>query len=167
MLNLGEVMNIKEIAANVEQNFSKVYVPFQDFQQSAEHQKYWNQCMQAVTDGELLSHIVFCNDLFAIPPVKTFLLYYREDFIALTGRPNAALDVFVKKSIGAFWGMVFKYALGYGGQKSVSVSMNDFFMLRTATYFFHPTAIVKIDQLQPDAQLAGIRPRSVLGRKGT
>ncbi|MDR1629136.1 MAG: hypothetical protein LBS36_02845 [Oscillospiraceae bacterium] len=160
-------MNITEIAAAIEQNFSKVYIPFQEFQQNAEYEKYWSKCMEAVNDRELLSHIIFCNDLFAIPPVKTFLMYYKEDFVSLTGRHDAALDVFVKKSIGAFWGMVFKYALGYEGQKSVSVSMNDFFMLRTATCFYHPAAKIQINERTEPAPPPAPRPKSVLGRKGT
>ena len=70
-----------------------------------------------------------------IPPVKTFLTYYKDDFILLTGKNNAELPLFVKKSIGAFWGMVFKFGLEYNGQKSVSVSMNEYFKVKTATYF--------------------------------
>lgn len=31
--------------------------------------------------------------------------------------------------------MVFKFGLHYKGQKSVSVSMNEYFRVRTATYF--------------------------------
>lgn len=128
-------MNTKNIAAEVEANFPSTYVHFKDFQQNESYRKYWNKCMDAVRDKELLSHIVFCNDVFSIPPVKTFLTYYREDFIAMTGSENAQLDLFVKKSIGAFWGMVFKFVLGYQNQKSVSVSMHDYFMVKTATYF--------------------------------
>ena len=128
-------MKTENIAARVEENFSCTYVPFKEFQQNQLYSCYWNQCMEAVRDPELLSHIVFCNDVFAIPPIKTFLTYYREDFIKLTGRDDALLDPFVKKSIGAFWGMVFKFALGYQGQKSVSVSMYDYFGIKSATCF--------------------------------
>ncbi len=120
------------------------YKHFKDFQLAPEYRPYWDKCMEAVSDRELLSHIVFCNDLFQIPPVKTFLSYYRDDFIALTGEPNAVLPLFVKKSIGAFWGMVFKFALGYTGQENVSVSLNRYFMVRTATYFKAPAEPVKL-----------------------
>ena len=111
----------------LEENFSEVYTHFKEFQQNEEYSPYWNKCMEAICDKQLLSHIVFCNDVFSIPPVKTFLMYYKNDFIILTGKSNAELPVFVKKSIGAFWGMVFKFGLKYKGQKSVSVSMNDYF----------------------------------------
>lgn len=72
---------------------------------------------EAVRDRELFSHIIFCNDLLRIPPIKTFLLYYEQDLIRITGREDAALELFAKKAIGAFWGMVFKFALGYQDQE--------------------------------------------------
>lgn len=119
----------------IEKNFAATYTHFKEFQENPEYKPYWNKCMEAICDQELLSHIVFCNDVFGIPPVKTFLSYYKNDFILLTGKANAELPIFVKKSIGAFWGMVFKFGLNYIGQKSVSVSMNEYFMVKTATYF--------------------------------
>lgn len=128
-----------DIADKVENEFSDYYPHFKEFQKSHEYAMYWDKCVSAVRDCELLSHIVFCNDIFCIPPVKTFLTYYKDDFIKLTGDEKAVLDVYVKKSIGAFWGMVFKFALGYKGQKSVSVSMYDYFIVKTATYFIKNT----------------------------
>ncbi len=135
-----------EITQIVETHFADHdrYKHFKDFQLAPEYRPYWDKCMEAAGDRELLSHIIFCNDLFQIPPVKTFLTYYREDFIALTGEPNAVLPLFVKKSIGAFWGMVFKFALGYTGQENVSVSLNRYFMVRTATYFKDPAEPVEL-----------------------
>ena len=120
----------------IEENFSAVYTHFKEFQEKEIYAPYWNKCIEAICDEQLLSHIVFCNDVFCIPPVKTFLTYYKDDFILMTGRNDAELPLFVKKSIGAFWGMVFKFALGYNGQKSVSVSMYKYFKVKTATYFF-------------------------------
>jgi len=119
----------------IEKNFSEIYAHFKEFQENQEYEKYWNKCIEAVSDEQLLSHIIFCNDIFCIPPVKTFLTYFKDDFVVLTGKSNAELPLFVKKSIGAFWGMVFKFGLKYGGQKSVSVSMNEYFKVKTATYF--------------------------------
>ena len=119
----------------IEENFSEVYTHFREFQQNEEYVLYWDKCIEAICDKQLLSHIVFCNDVFSIPPVKTFLTYYKDDFIVLTGKSDAELPLFVKKSIGAFWGMVFKFGLKYKGQKSVSISMNDYFKVKTATYF--------------------------------
>ncbi len=45
------------------------------------------------------------------------------------------MPVFVKKSIGSFWNMVFKFGLHYKWQRIVSVSMKEYFKVRTATYF--------------------------------
>lgn len=126
---------MKDIKQIIETDFSSVYTHFKEFQQNGIYRPYWDKCMEAVSDKELLSHIVFCNGLFGIPPVKTFLLYYKKDFIELTSDPKAELPLFIKKSIGAFWGMVFKVALGYTSQKSVSVSMYDYFVVKTATCF--------------------------------
>jgi hypothetical protein len=138
-------MTTQDIANKVESEFSKVYTHFQEFQQNTDYRKYWDKCIEAVMDRELLSHIIFCNDLFSIPPVKTFLMYYRDDFILITGKSNAELDVYIKKSIGAFWGMVFKFALGYQDQKSVSVSMYDYFIVKTASCFSNPKTKIYLE----------------------
>jgi len=138
-------MITQNIANKVESEFSKIYTHFQDFQRNIDYKEYWNKCMEAVMNRDLLSHIIFCNDLFSIPPVKTFLMYYRDNFILITGKSNAELDVYTKKSIGAFWGMVFKYVLGYQEQKSVSVSMNDYFIVKTASCFSNPKERIKLE----------------------
>ena len=129
----------------VEQGFSLRYRHFKEFQEDPAYRPYWNKCMEAVKDRELFSHIIFCNDLLHIPPVKTFLLYYEQDLIRITGREDAALEPFVKKSIGAFWGMVFKFVLGYRDQESVSISLNQRFFVRTATCFQNPVQSVKLE----------------------
>ena len=137
---MTELISIDEIVEKVESEFSYYYKMFKGFQQNIEYAAYWHQCMAALEatleDGtKLLSHIEFCNNLYNIPPIKTFLTYYKNEFIVLTGNEKAVLDVYIKKSIGAFWGFVFKVALKYEGQKSVSVSMFDYFNVKTATYF--------------------------------
>jgi len=130
-----KVIKVQDIAKQVVDDFAGIYTHFKEFQQNQEYRPYWDKCMEALGDRDLLVNIIFCNDIFAIPPVKTFLTYYRDDFILLTGKKNAQLDTFVKRGIGAFWGMVFKFVLGYMGQKSVSVSMNEYFLVRTATVY--------------------------------
>ena len=133
------------ISDQVERHFADYYHHFKEFQISPTYRPYWDKCMEAVQDRELLSHIMFCNDLFHIPPVKTFLLYYEQDFISITGREDAALEPFVKKAIGAFWGMVFKFVLGYREQESVSISLNQRFFVRTATCFQNPAQPVRLE----------------------
>jgi hypothetical protein len=132
------------VQQKMEEEFSVVYYPFKDFQHNLENKPYWDKCMEAAMDMKLLGHIKFCNDLFKIPPVKTFLLFYQNDFIKITGHDNALLTPQQKKSIGAFWGMMFKYVLGYQEQKNVSVSMNQYFMVKTATFYSHPKEPINI-----------------------
>ncbi|MDR1687074.1 MAG: hypothetical protein LBS21_00490 [Clostridiales bacterium] len=126
---------LNNIAAKVENEFEDYYTNFKEFRQNPAYAMYWNKCLSALRDTELFSHIIFCNDLFGIPPVKTFLTFYKDDFVTMTGDEKAMLDVYVKKSIGAVWGMTFKFALGYTEQKSVSVSMNDYFGVKTASAY--------------------------------
>ena len=139
-------MKISNVMAKTEHEFSERYTHFREFQEDKRYRVYWNKCMEAISDKTLLSHIIFCNDLFGIPPIKTFLLYYRNDFVAITGKENAELDMYVKKSMGAFWGMVFKFVLGYRNQKSVSVSMYDYFIVKTATFFFDAPAKIDLEE---------------------
>jgi hypothetical protein len=128
-------MNTNKIADQVIQGFSEKYTHFKEFQHSPTYSPYWEKCLESVRDRDFLLCVIFCNDTFEIPPVKTFLTYYRNDFILITGDTHARLDTFVKRGIGAFWGMVFKFVLGYTGQKSVSVSMNEYFFVKTATVY--------------------------------
>lgn len=130
-------MTNQEIANLVTERFSDQnhYKQFREFQYGERYRPYWELCMRALLDEELLGHIIFCNDLHHIPPVKSFLLYYRQELREITGREDAMLEVFVKKAMGAFWGMVFKFGLGYQTQESVSISLNREFMVRTASCF--------------------------------
>lgn len=128
-------MTTTDIAQQVTDDFSVTYSHFKEFQENPEYRGYWDKCLEAVEDKDLLKNIIFCNDVFSIPPVKTFLTYYYKDFIRLTEDEHAKLDTYIKRSIGAFWGMVFKFVLGYTEQKSVSVSMNEYFEVRTASVY--------------------------------
>jgi len=56
----------------IEDNFSEVYTHFKEFQENKEYKPYWNKCMEAVCDEQLLSHIVFCNDTFAFLQLRLF-----------------------------------------------------------------------------------------------
>jgi hypothetical protein len=128
-------LKTKKIANQVVRDFSDIYTHFKEFQQNDEYRRYWNKCLESVRDRDFLICAIFCNDVFGIPPVKTFLANCRDEFILLTGDKHARLDIFVKRGIGAFWAMVFKVVLGYTEQKSVSVSMNDYFFVKTATVY--------------------------------
>ena len=128
-------MKTDQVVQKVTDGFGDTYTQFREFQQNPEYRSYWEKCVESISNRDFLLCVVFCNDTFGIPPVKTFLTHYREDFIKLTNDEYARLDAFLKRSIGAFWGMVFKFVFGYTEQKSVSVTMNDYFMIKTASVY--------------------------------
>ena len=128
-------LSSKEILAQLETGFLKMYANFSPFYHDEKNSPLKNLCLDAASDTELLSHIVFCNDVFKIPPVKTFLEVRKEDLVKITGNENAFLSDFQKRAIGAFWGFVFKGILGYKSSKNVTVSLNKMFRVSTASYF--------------------------------
>lgn len=136
------IITVDEIVQRTTTEFASQYPHFKEFQSDETYFSYWKLCVHALQDRDLLGHIIFCNDLFGIPPVKTFLCYYAKELTEITGRQDARLDDFVKKSIGALWGFVFKYIFEYSGQKSVSVSLNKMFMLKTGTYYTAPQKVL-------------------------
>ena len=119
-----QVFSTAEITKRIEAEFTQKYKAFSNFPQSG---KVWDECLAAVQDAKLMNNLVFCNDVLQIPPVKVFLLAN-----ATIGGQLADEE---KKSIGAFWGFVFKFVFGYKNQKSVSVRVADN-NLKSATYFF-------------------------------
>ena len=80
--------------------------------------------------------MILCNDLNGIPPVKSFLLYHKDHVAHLTFNKNCILDVYTRRSIGAFFGMLFQYVIGYNQNKtkSIKVTMRDY-NLSTASIF--------------------------------
>ena len=119
-----QVFSTAEITKRIEAEFTQKYKAFSNFPQSG---KVWDECLAAVQDAKLMNNLVFCNDVLQIPPVKVFLLANATIGGQLTDEE--------KKSIGAFWGFVFKFVFGYKNQKSVSVRVADN-NLKSATYFF-------------------------------
>ena len=119
-----QVFSTAEITKRIEAEFTQKYKAFSNFPQSG---KVWDECLAAVQDAKLMNNLVFCNDVLQIPPVKVFLLANTTIGGQLTDEE--------KKSIGAFWGFVFKFVFGYKNQKSVSVRVVDN-NLKSATYFF-------------------------------
>ena len=119
-----QVFSTAEITKRIEAEFTQKYKAFSNFPQSG---KVWDECLAAVQDAKLMNNLVFCNDVLQIPPVKVFLLANTTIGGQLTDEE--------KKSIGAFWGFVFKFVFGYKNQKSVSVRVADN-NLKSATYFF-------------------------------
>ena len=120
--------SIAAIENSLNSGFRKKYKAFVNFVGS----ECWSRCLDAVRDETLLRHIVFCNDVLDNPPAHTFL----------RAKPIVRdLGEFEKRAIGAFWGFVFKFALGYRNQKSVTARVNT---IRTATYFYDIAESVEI-----------------------
>ena len=119
-----------KILQEIDERFPKTYKAFGQFVDSGE---LWDACIATVQDAKLLGHIIFCNDIHQIPPVHTFLRANR------TIRRD--LSETEKRSVGAFWGFVFKFVFGYRNQKSVTARVNT---VRTASYFFDAPEEIEI-----------------------
>lgn len=121
----------KQIEEKLYKEFSSTYKAFGGFIDS----EYWNLCLSAVKDEELLGHMIFCNDMLNLPPAHVFLRIKK-----IPGK----LTETEKRSIGAFWGFVFRFVFGYPHQQSVTIilskqereELKDTATVRTATYFF-------------------------------
>lgn len=119
-----------EIQREIDDRFSNIYKAFGAFVDSGQ---LWDACIATVQDVKLLGHIIFCNDIHQIPPVHTFLRANRTI--------RQELSEMEKRSVGAFWGFVFKFVFGYRGQKSVTARVNT---VKTASYFFDPPEEVEV-----------------------
>ena len=120
--------NIKKA---IHEDFSKKYKAFGNFINSGE---IWDLCIDALDDTKLINNIIFCNDVHNIPPVNTFLK-------ARGAAEIRDLIELEKRSIGAFWGFVFKFVFGYRHQKSVAARVNT---VKTATYFYDATCKIEV-----------------------
>jgi hypothetical protein len=118
-------VSTSEIKERLYSDFASIYRAFGGFVDSG---RLWDLCLAAVGDETLMGNIIFCNDIHQIPPVHTFLKVV-DSFISWE------LTDMEKRSLGAFWGFVFKHVLGYRRQKSVTARINT---VQTATYFFDP-----------------------------
>ncbi len=128
-------MTAKGITNYLNDNFSTEYPQFHSFKENPEYLPYWNLCLKAISDEFTLNGIIFTNDILNIPPLKVFLVKYKQELVEITNDPYAKLPIFIKRSLGAFWAMVFKSCLNYTNQCVVKISMNFFFTIRTATYY--------------------------------
>ena len=124
-----------EIKTAVYGDFARIYKAFGDFVDSGE---IWDLCMGAISDTALMNNIIFCNDIHQIPPVNTFL--------KARGDKMKDLTELEKRSIGAFWGFVFKFVFGYQNQKSVAARVNT---VKTATYFFDSAERIEVFANKP------------------
>lgn len=118
---MSTVVTTAQIQQSIRADFARKYRRFAAFVGSGD---LWDSLMEVVGDPKLLGHYQFCNDVMGIPPVRVHLKVCR-------GRIGQ-LDREQRQSMGAFWGFVFKEALGYTDQQSVSCAING---VKTATRY--------------------------------
>jgi hypothetical protein len=115
-------------------SFKATYKLFAKFAYDRQYAKYYEKCLEAVRDEVLLKHIVFCNDVYNIPPALSFVKYYEKEIRVIIGKgENSKIEDYTKKCIGAFWSFVFKRILGYTFGESICV--NRCFGIKKATYY--------------------------------
>ena len=104
----------------MEKDFLVHYKNFKNFKEG-EYKAYWDLCFMSLENRDFVSYMLLCNDLNRIPPVKSFLLYRREEINQLSINNDCKLDDYTRRSFGAFFGMLFQYILGYDKDKTKSV----------------------------------------------
>lgn len=142
-LNIGRrTMNNDLLLSTIESGFAERYSNFKEFQTDSVFKPLWDLCMKTVADSQQLNIIVFCNDTYEMPPVKVFVDLNRSDIEALCQSESTSLfdengrfKTYTKQSLGAFWGMVFRFGLLYQDRKSVFVVREKYFGISTASRF--------------------------------
>lgn len=120
------------IISKINSDFTSVYRAQSNFSGSG---SLWNECINTINDSKLMNHIIFCNDVMKIPPVKTFLM--ANNLVA----PSFSNEE--KQDIGAFWGFVFKFVFGYSQQKNdVSINTKS---VKKAACFYDPVQFIEVE----------------------
>ena len=114
-----------------EEDFLKTYKGTEKFV-TDEGREYYLLFLDLLKDEELLSHIKFANDVLAVPPLKSFVLYERE-YLKRNVFDKKMTPV-QKRGIGACFGYLYKFI--YGGYESEQSWFNDENTgIKTASYF--------------------------------
>lgn len=103
-------MKAADIVQAVYGNFTTVYRGATPFVNSG---ALWNFCIGVIGDPMLMSNVIFANDM-GVPPVKSLLEIYKRRC-----HPSVGFEFTKKESqnMGALMAYVFKFVLGYRGQK--------------------------------------------------
>ncbi len=135
-----------DLVRMVEDGFCERYSHFKEFQTDEKFRPLWNTCIDTVKNHDSMNIIVFCNDTYKIPPVKVFIDINRDKLdVLLNEHPDELLvndkrlKTYVKQCLGAFWGMVFRFGLGYADRRSVSLVQKEYYGIATASRFVHHT----------------------------
>jgi hypothetical protein len=123
------------LQAKMEKDFLVHYKNFKNFKEG-EYKAYWDLCFMSLENRDFITYAILCNDLNGIPPVKSFLLYRKEEIKQLSSNNDCRLDSYTRKSIGAFFGMLFQYILGYDKDKTktIRVTMKEFGLTTASVY---------------------------------
>lgn len=122
--------NLTDLEKKIHEGFGYVYRANQAFLTS--DSIYRQRCFEAIRDEALMRHIIFNNDYLKIPPVYTFLCYYanQEPKLPVVSKE----DAWLKKSVGAFWGFIFRKVFLYDDARN-DLLPGKFLGFRTASYF--------------------------------
>lgn len=93
--------------------------------------EYFRAFYDSIDDKELYSHIIFNNDVLKLPPILTFVMYRQSIGDELFNKRMEKTD---KRCLGACFGYLFKYVLGYNRPVSVWVG-EDKTDIKNASYF--------------------------------
>ncbi len=116
------VINCSLIEQKLKADFRKKYRRFSNFVDSGH---LWDRIIEITKDAELMRNIKFCNDVLKIPPVKIFVLVQKSNLPLMSNEE--------KQFIGAAFGFVFKFVLGYTNQKRISCTVNS---VKSASFFY-------------------------------
>ena len=135
-------MKLTQIIETVEKGFIDKYYNFKELQQEEKYKPMWEMCINTLKTRDLLINIIFCNDVYQIPPVRVFIDINRVELerLMLADREgiffeNGQMKNFIKQSVGAFWGMVFRFALAYDERKTVAVVKEKNYGIQSASRF--------------------------------
>ena len=119
------------IISKINTDFTSIYKTQSNFPCSG---ILYDECINTVNDVKLMNNIIFCNDVMKIPPVKTFLMS--------NSNINPPFSDEDKKSLGAFWGFIFKFVFDYTEQKDrVPINTKD---VKEAAYFYEAPQLVEV-----------------------
>lgn len=93
--------------------------------------EYFKAFYDSLDDEALYSHIVFNNDVLELPPILTFVKYRQSIGDELFNKPMSKTD---KRCLGACFGYLFKFCLGYKSPVSVWVGEKHT-DIKNASYF--------------------------------
>lgn len=139
-------MDVEYLISMVTLDFTEKYSNFSEFSTSKKYKPIWDLCIDTLKCEDYVKNIRFCNDYYNIPPVRVFIDINRKqideiaqlDFdeeLFIENDNRYLMRNFLKQSLGAFWGMVFRFGLGYDRRKTVTMIKDKYYGIATASRF--------------------------------